>query len=55
MPDYKFQDNFVAEKKKAEDVKNENITLCVTNNSLEINFDEDAWSGVASKVISSCR
>ena len=55
MFDFKIQDELVAERKKAEDVSNENITLCVKNNSLEVDFEENAWTGVASKVISSCR
>lgn len=55
MPDFNFKDDLVAKKIQADSVKDDNITLCVTNNFLEVTFEEDAWSGTASKVISSCR
>lgn len=55
MKDYNFQDDLVAEKITEDDVAITNTTLCITNNYLEIRFEEDAWDGVANKIISSCR
>ena len=54
MPDFSFKDDLVAKKIQADSVKDDNITLCVTNNFLEVTFEEDAWSATASRNISSC-
>lgn len=55
MRDYNFQDELVAQKITAEDVEVTNTMLCITNNYLEVNFEEDAWEGIATKIITSCR
>lgn len=55
MKDYKLQDRIVAEKITKEEVNRKNITLCVTNNHLNVDFGNGAWDGVAKKIISSCR
>ncbi len=55
MKDFNLQDDLVAKKITKDDVSKNNVTLCITNNYLEVNFEENAWDGVANKIISSRR
>lgn len=55
MKDFNLQDDLVAKKITKDDVSKSNVTLCITNNYLEVTFEENAWDGVANKIISSRR
>ena len=52
---FNLQDDLIAQPISKDKVDNKNTTLCITNNYLEINFEEDAWDNAAGIVISSCR
>lgn len=55
LSDFKYNEDLVSNEKKAESVKNDNITLCITNNALDVSFEDDSWYGVARMLISGCR
>ena len=55
MCEFKVKDDLVAKEKHPDNVKGENIILCIAGSSSDVTFSENAWHGIANMLISGCR